>query len=64
MERQLSFLRASFELHGGGPKMVDNTDPKASEVPGEDEAGPDDFLAEALRIAQQIRGAARSFRRA
>ncbi len=61
LERQLSFLRASFELHGGGPKMVDNTDPKASELPGEDEAGPDDFLAEALRIAQQIRGAARSF---
>ena len=61
LERQLSFLRAAFELQGGEPKMVANKDSEASEVPREDEAGPDDFLAEALRIAQQIRGAARSF---
>jgi type 2 lantibiotic biosynthesis protein LanM len=58
LERQLGFLRASFELQEGEPKTVGG---KASEVPGEDEAGPDDFLAEALRIAHQIRGAARSF---
>ena len=62
LERQVGFLRASFELQGGEPKMVVNTASGASEVPGEDEAGPDDFLAEALRIAQQIRGAARSFK--
>jgi type 2 lantibiotic biosynthesis protein LanM len=61
LEHQLGFLRAAFEMQEGEPKMVDNTDSKASEIPGEDEAGPDDFLAEALRIAQQIRGAARSF---
>ena len=61
LERQLSFLRAAFELQGGEPKMVANKDSEASEVPREDEAGPDDFLAEALRIAQQIREAARSF---
>jgi len=61
LARQLGFLRASFELQGGEPKMVDNTDSAASEVPGEDKASPDDFLAEALRIAQQIRGAGRSF---
>jgi type 2 lantibiotic biosynthesis protein LanM len=61
LERQLGFLRASFELQGGEPKMMGNTDSEASAVPGQDEAGPDDFLAEALRIAQQIRGAARSF---
>jgi type 2 lantibiotic biosynthesis protein LanM len=62
LERQLSFLRASFELQGGEPKMVDNTDSKASEVPGQDEAGPDDFLAEALRIAHQVRRAALPFK--
>ena len=61
LERQLSFLRAAFELQGGEPKMVANKNSEASEVPREDEAGPDDFLAEALRIAQQIREAARSF---
>ena len=61
LERQLGFLRASFELQGGEPEMVDNTASEASEVPGEDEAGPDDFLAEALRIAHEIRRAARSF---
>jgi len=41
--------------------MVGNTASEASEVMTEDEAGPDDFLAEALRIAHQIRAAARSF---
>ncbi len=61
LERQLGFLRAAFELQGGEPKMVINTDTAVSEVPGQDEAGPDDFLAEALRIAREIRGAARSF---
>ncbi len=61
LERQLNFLRVSFELEGGEPKTVENIDSKASEIPGEDEAGPDDFLAEALRIAQQIRGAALPF---
>ncbi len=35
---------------------------QASEIPGEDGPGPDDFLAEALRIAHQISGAARSFK--
>jgi len=62
LERQLGFLRASFELQGGEPKMVGNTASGASEVPGEDDAGPDDFLAEAVRIAQQIRRAAHSFK--
>ena len=62
LERQLGFLRASFELQGGEPKMVVNTDTAVSEVPGQDEAGPDDFLAEALRIAHEIRGAARPFK--
>lgn len=61
LERQLSFLRASFELQGGEPKMVGNTDSEASEIPNEGDAGPDDFLAEALRIAREIRSAARSF---
>ncbi len=61
LERQLSFVRAAFELQAGEPKTVGGTPSEASEAPGEDEAGPDDFLAEALRIAQQIRGAARSF---
>jgi type 2 lantibiotic biosynthesis protein LanM len=61
LERQLGFLRAAFELQGGKPEMVENPASKVSEVPGEDEAGPDDFLAEALRIAHQIRGAVRSF---
>jgi type 2 lantibiotic biosynthesis protein LanM len=58
LERQLGFLRASFELQEGESKTVGG---KASEAPGDGEAGPDDFLAEALRIAHQIRGAARSF---
>src|SRR5271157_4471905 len=62
LERQLGFLRASFELQQGEPEMVGGTAAQASEVPGEHEAGPDDFRAEALRIAQQIRRAARSFR--
>ena len=61
LERQLGFLRVSFELQQGEPERVGNTASETSEAPGEDEAGPDDFLAEALRIAQQIRQAALSF---
>ncbi len=61
LERQLGFLRASFELQQVEPRRVGNSAPKASEVSGEDEAGPDDFLAEAVRIAQQMRRAAISF---
>ena len=61
LERQLSFLRTSFEVEGGEPEGVVNKVPEASDVPGEDKVGPDEFLAEALRIAHQIRGAARSF---
>ncbi len=59
---QLGLLRASFELQGGEPEMVDNTTSAASDVAEEDEAGPNDFLAEALRIAYQIRGAALSYK--
>jgi type 2 lantibiotic biosynthesis protein LanM len=62
LERQLGLLCASFELEGGEPNMVDNTDFKACEIAEEDKVGPDDFLAEALRIAQEIRRAARSFK--
>jgi type 2 lantibiotic biosynthesis protein LanM len=62
LERQLGFLCASFELQEGEPKTVGSKAPEPSEVPLEDEAGPDDFLAEALRIAQEIRHAARSFK--
>ena len=62
LERQLGFLRASFELQQGEPEMVGGTASEASEVPREDGWGPDDFLAEALRIARQIRQAAHSFR--
>jgi type 2 lantibiotic biosynthesis protein LanM len=61
LERQLGFLRASFELQQGEVEMMGNPASEASEVPGEDDAGPDDFLAEALRIAQQIRHAAIPF---
>jgi type 2 lantibiotic biosynthesis protein LanM len=62
LERQLGFLRASFELHGGEPGRVGNTASDSSEVTEEDDAGPDDFLAEAVRIAHQIRRAALSFK--
>ena len=61
LERQLGFLRASFELQEGEPKTAGGQACEATAPPGDDEAGPDDFLAEALRIAHQIRGAARSF---
>jgi len=61
LERQLSFLRASFELEEGEPDMAGPTTSGASEVPGEHEAGPNDFLAEALRIAHEIHRAAHSF---
>ena len=61
LERQLGFLSASFELERSGPEVVGNTASEASEVMTEGEAGPDGFLAEALRIAHQIRRAARSF---
>ena len=61
LERQLGFLRASFELQRGEPKMTGNTGFEASRVQGEDDAGPDDFLAEALRIAHEIRRAAIPF---
>jgi type 2 lantibiotic biosynthesis protein LanM len=61
LERQLGLLRAAFELGRGEPELVGNTDFAASEVRREDEAGPEDFLAEALRIAQQVRGAALRF---
>jgi len=62
LERQVSFLRASFELQKGEPEMLGNTPSGASEVPGEDEAGLEAFLAEALRIANQIRRAALPFK--
>jgi type 2 lantibiotic biosynthesis protein LanM len=62
LERQLGFLRASFELQGGELEPVGNTASDASEVADEDDAGPDDFLAEALRIAQQIGRVADSFK--
>jgi type 2 lantibiotic biosynthesis protein LanM len=61
LEHQLSFLRTAFEVEGGKPQMADETASGASWVPGEDGVGPDDFLAEALRIAHEIRRAARSF---
>jgi type 2 lantibiotic biosynthesis protein LanM len=63
LQRQLSFLQTSFELQEGEPEVVGKTPSGASEVPeeGEDDGGLDDFLAEALRIAQQIRGAALPF---
>jgi type 2 lantibiotic biosynthesis protein LanM len=58
LERELSFLHSSFEVQQGQPKMESDPSSGASELPGEEEAGPDDFLAEALRIAYQIREAA------
>jgi type 2 lantibiotic biosynthesis protein LanM len=65
LERQLGLLHASFELQEGEPEMVSNATSKAFEIARESEAAPtaapDDFLAEALRIAQQIRRAAYSF---
>jgi type 2 lantibiotic biosynthesis protein LanM len=61
LERQLSFLRASFELEEGERDMAGPTTSGAFEVPGEEEAGPNDFLAEALRIAHEIRRAAHPF---
>lgn len=59
LERELGFVRAAFELQQCGPESAGSIASEASEV--QDEAGPDDFLAEALRIANQIRRAARSF---
>jgi type 2 lantibiotic biosynthesis protein LanM len=61
MERQLSFLRAAFDLQEGEPETVGVTASVSSELPGEDLMGPDDFLAEALSIARQIRRAANRF---
>jgi type 2 lantibiotic biosynthesis protein LanM len=61
LERQLGFLRASFELQQGEPEKVGATASGASGIPEEDEMGPGDFLAEAIRIAHQIRRAALSF---
>ena len=71
LERQLSFLRAAFEVEGGKPQTVElvgKTPSDASEVVGEasevsekEVANPNDFLAEALRIAHEICRAARSF---
>jgi len=61
LERQLGFLRASFELQQGEPDVVGYSASEASGAPGGDEVGRDDFLAEARRIAHQIRQAARSF---
>ena len=53
-------------MEGGKPEMARNTGSEASEIPGEIDEVPgkvssDDFLAEALRIAHEIRRAARSF---
>jgi type 2 lantibiotic biosynthesis protein LanM len=62
LERQLGFLRASFELQGGGPELVGATAPDVSESDEEVDADPDDFLGEALRIAHQIRRAALLFK--
>jgi len=61
LARQLSFLRASFELQQGEPERMGNVVSGASTVTREDDAGPQDFLAEALRIARQIRQASLSF---
>ncbi len=61
LERQLGLLGASFELVQGEYDRMGRTESEASSVAGEDEAGPDDFLAEALRIAHEIRRAARPF---
>jgi type 2 lantibiotic biosynthesis protein LanM len=60
LERQLGFVRASFELERG-PDIVERTMFEADAAVEEDEAGPNDFLCEALRIAHAIRRAARPF---
>ena len=61
LKRQMDLLRSAFELEQGEQYLVGNTGSGDSEVSGDDAAGPDVFLAEAHRIAQQIRRAARSF---
>lgn len=65
LERQLSFLRASFDLEGdleeGERDLPGPATSAVFEVALEDEAGASDFLAEALRIAHEIRQAAHSF---
>ena len=59
LERQLGLLHALFELERDEAEMVGAT---ASEISGEDGPGLEDFVAEALHIAHQISGAARSFK--
>ena len=61
LERQLSLLRAAFDLQESQVEVAGNTAAEGFEAPGEDEAGSEDFLAEALRIAQEIRRAAHPF---
>ena len=61
LKRQMDFLRTAFELQQGEQYLEGNTDSTDSAVLGDDAAGPDVFLAEAHRIAQQIRRAARYF---
>ena len=61
LERQLSLLRASFELQGEPVEVVESPI-EGSEVPGENAAGAGDFQAEALRISSEIRRAAQPFK--
>jgi type 2 lantibiotic biosynthesis protein LanM len=60
-ERQLSFLRTSFELQEVQAGMAGNSPSGAFEAVEEETAGREDFLAEALRIAHEIHQAARLF---
>ena len=61
LQRQLDFLYATFELRRGEPNMESTTALEVSAIAGETSASPEPFLAEALRIAQQVRAAARHF---
>jgi type 2 lantibiotic biosynthesis protein LanM len=61
LERQLGYLHATFELNRGEPNMESTAALKDFAVSEQAIANREEFLAEAVRIAQLTRGAARHF---
>lgn len=61
LQRQLKFLRAAFEVEAGEPEMAGNIRIDNSPPSNDRPAGPDDLVAEALRIAAEIRQTALRF---